>query len=102
MKVSWGFGVLVIFWIIIAYLIVGITDAIHGITFGLYTHNFAQASYYAFETVKYSLEVLMGAGVLFMVGVLPTVKMKAGFLLIIASGLTVYLIYIGLQTYAIP
>lgn len=102
MKVSWGFGVLVIFWIIIAYLIVGITDAIHGITFGLYTPNFGQSSYYAFETVKYSLEVLMGAGVLFMVGVLPTVKMKAGFLLIIASGLTVYLIYIGLQTYAIP
>lgn len=102
MKVSWIFGALIMFWLIIAFLIVGIIDAVHGITFGLYTPNFGQSSYYAFETVKYSLEVLMGAGVLFVVGLLPTVKMKAGFLIVIVLGLTVYLIYIGFQTYAIP
>lgn len=99
---SWVFGALLVFWLIIAYLIVGIIDAVHGITFGLYTPNFGQSSYYAFVTVKYSLEVLICAGVLFVVGFLPNVKMKAGFLFVIALGVAVYLIYIGFQTYAIP
>ena len=78
MKLSFFFGGLILVWILVSYLILGISAAITILTFGYVSTSLSGVSLYAEFTIRYLYEVLLFVVMLFLVGIISNKKVNEG------------------------
>ena len=78
MKLSFFFGGLILVWILVSYLILGISAAITILTFGYVLTSLSGVSLYAEFTIRYLYEVLLFVVMLFLVGIISNKKVNEG------------------------
>jgi hypothetical protein len=78
MKLSFFFGGLILVWILVSYLILGISAVITILTFGYVSTSLSGVSLYAEFTIRYLYEVLLFVVMLFLVGIISNKKVNEG------------------------